>query len=138
MTPYFEGAIDNASGMAVMVGLAEYFSKIPQAQRRRTLKFVTTSGHHAGSAGVNWMHDNRQTFFAKTAVAFNVEHVVGNADLHSWSGAAAVEQRLGAAVVGLRQQQAVVDRLERVPDIRRDRVSRDGRHMLRRQQRHSA
>jgi hypothetical protein len=72
---YFEGAIDNASGMAVMVGLAEYFAKIPQAQRRRTLKFVTTSGHHAGSAGVNWMHDNRQTFFAKTAVAFNVEHV---------------------------------------------------------------
>jgi hypothetical protein len=72
---YFEGAIDNASGMAVMVGLAEYFSKIPQAQRRRTLKFVTTSGHHAGSLGVKWMHDNRQTFFAKTAVAFNVEHV---------------------------------------------------------------
>ena len=72
---YFEGAIDNASGMAVMVGLAEYFSKIPQAQRRRTLKFVTTSGHHAGSTGVQWMHDNRQTFFAKTAVAFNVEHV---------------------------------------------------------------
>ena len=49
---YFEGAIDNASGMAVMVGLAEYLSKIPQAQRRRALKFVTTSGHHAGSAGV--------------------------------------------------------------------------------------
>ncbi len=72
---YFEGAIDNASGMAVMVGLAEYFSKVPQAQRRRTLKFVTTSGHHAGSTGVAWMHDNRQTLFAKTAVALNVEHV---------------------------------------------------------------
>jgi hypothetical protein len=72
---YFEGAIDNASGMAVMVGLAEYFSKVPAAQRRRTLKFVTTSGHHAGSQGVAWMHDNRQTFFAKTAVALNVEHV---------------------------------------------------------------
>ena len=72
---YFEGAIDNASGMAVMIGLAEYFSKIPQAQRRRTLKFVTTSGHHAGSQGVGWMHDNRETFFAKTALALNVEHV---------------------------------------------------------------
>lgn len=72
---YFEGAIDNASGMAVMVGLAEYFSKIPQAQRRRTLRFVTTSGHHAGSLGVRWMHDNRDTFFAKTAMFINVEHV---------------------------------------------------------------
>jgi len=72
---YFEGAIDNASGMAVMVALAEHFSKVPQAQRRRMIRFVTTSGHHAGSLGVQWMHDNRQTFFAKTAVAFNVEHV---------------------------------------------------------------
>ena len=72
---YFEGAVDNASGMAVMVGLAEFFSKIPQGERRRTIKFLTTSGHHAGSTGTNWMHDNRDTFFAKTAVFFNVEHV---------------------------------------------------------------
>lgn len=72
---YFDGALDNASGMAVMLGLAEYFSKIPQAERRRTIKFVTTSGHHAGSAGVAWMHDNRTTFLAKTALAINCEHV---------------------------------------------------------------
>ena len=72
---YFEGAIDNASGMAVMVGLAEYFSKIPQAQRRRTLRFVTTSGHHAGSLGVNWMHDNRATALGKTVLMLNCEHV---------------------------------------------------------------
>jgi hypothetical protein len=72
---YFEGAIDNASGMAVMVGLAEYFSKIPRAQRRRTLNFVTTSGHHAGSLGVRWMHDNRDTVLAKTALMINSEHV---------------------------------------------------------------
>jgi len=72
---YFDGALDNASGMAVMMGLAEYYAKIPQSQRRRTLKFVTTSGHHAGSAGVAWMHDNRATFLAKTALAINCEHV---------------------------------------------------------------
>jgi hypothetical protein len=54
---YFEGALDNASGMATMVGLAEYFSKIPKEQRRRTIRFVTTSGHHNGSLGVKWMHD---------------------------------------------------------------------------------
>ena len=44
---YFQGATDNASGMATMVGLAEYFAKMPKEQRRRTIKFVTTSGHHA-------------------------------------------------------------------------------------------
>jgi hypothetical protein len=72
---YFEGALDNASGMAVMVGLAEHFAKIPQSGRRRTMKFVTTSGHHAGSLGVKWMHDNRATFLAKTALIINCEHV---------------------------------------------------------------
>jgi hypothetical protein len=72
---YFEGALDNASGMSVMIGLAEYFSKIPKEQRRRTIKFVTTSGHHAGSFGVAWMHENRSSFLAKTALAINCEHV---------------------------------------------------------------
>jgi Zn-dependent M28 family amino/carboxypeptidase len=71
----FTGALDNASGMSVMVGLAEYFSKIPKEQRRRTIKFVTTAGHHAGSFGTLWMHDNRSTFLAKTAVMINCEHV---------------------------------------------------------------
>jgi hypothetical protein len=71
---YFQGATDNASGVSTMVTLAEYFSKIPKEQRRRTIKFVTTSGHHAGSLGVKWMHDNRDTFFAKTALLLNCEH----------------------------------------------------------------
>jgi len=72
---FYEGSLDNASGMAVMMGLAEYYSKIPREQRRRTLKFVTTSGHHVGSAGTKWMHDNRSTFLAKTALMINCEHV---------------------------------------------------------------
>jgi hypothetical protein len=72
---FFEGALDNASGMAVMLALAEYFSKVPKEQRRRTLKFLTTAGHHAGSLGTKWMHDNRETFLAKTALMLNCEHV---------------------------------------------------------------
>jgi hypothetical protein len=72
---FFEGALDNASGMAAMMGLAEYFAKVPQAQRRRSIRFVTTSGHHAGSFGVKWMHDNRSTFLAKIALLLNCEHV---------------------------------------------------------------
>ena len=31
---WFEASGDNAGGVASMVGLAEYYSKIPQAQRR--------------------------------------------------------------------------------------------------------
>jgi hypothetical protein len=82
---YFQAASDNASGMAVMLALAEHYAKIPQAQRRRTLKFVTTSGHHAGSLGVKWMHDNRATFLAKTALMINAEHASPLA-LSIWEG----------------------------------------------------
>jgi hypothetical protein len=72
---YFQGAMDNASGMSVMLGLAEYYSKIPRSERRRNIRFVTTSGHHAGSLGTAWLHDNRHTALANTVLAINCEHV---------------------------------------------------------------
>ena len=71
---FFEGAFDNASGMATMLGMAEYYAKIPQAQRKRTLKFVTTAAHHAGSPGTAWMHQNKETALAKTVLMINCEH----------------------------------------------------------------
>jgi hypothetical protein len=75
---WFDAAGDNASGVASMVGLAEHYGKIPQAQRRRTMIFIGLDGHHnsgEGSAvGNRWIIDNRQKLFAKTALAINVEH----------------------------------------------------------------
>jgi hypothetical protein len=83
---FFDGALDNASGMATMVALAEYYAKIPQAQRRRTLRFAGVPGHHidqnkpanlpaSGSEGTRWMADNKDSFFKKTALIINFEHV---------------------------------------------------------------
>jgi hypothetical protein len=72
---YFEAALDNASGISVMMALAEYFSKIPQEQRRRNLIFVGTAGHHVGSPGSRWLHDNRDTALANAALMINCEHV---------------------------------------------------------------
>lgn len=37
---WFEAANDNASGMATMLGVAEYFAKIPKQNRRRTIVFL--------------------------------------------------------------------------------------------------
>lgn len=71
---YFESAGDNASGMSTMIGLAEYFAKIPRAQRRRTIEFIGTTGHHGTAMGVQWMADNRDTALAKTALVMNAEH----------------------------------------------------------------
>jgi hypothetical protein len=71
---FFEGALDNASGVAVMMGLLEHFAKIPQAQRRRNIRFMGSAGHHGGP-GAGWLHDSRATELAKTALMFNLEHV---------------------------------------------------------------
>ena len=51
---------------------------MPQAQRKRTMVFVALDGHHnsgEGSAvGNQWITQNKQKLFAKTALAINVEH----------------------------------------------------------------
>jgi len=71
---FFEGALDNASGIAMMLEIARHYAAIPQSERRRTITFLTTSDHHHGSAGVSWVHDHMDDYFAKTAVIVNCEH----------------------------------------------------------------
>lgn len=71
---WFEGAVDNASGVATMLGVAEYFAKIPQQQRRRTIYFLGTSGHHDNAAMTGrWLAAHKE-LFAKTALIINCEH----------------------------------------------------------------
>jgi hypothetical protein len=70
---YFEGALDNGSGVASMIGLLEHFAKVPQSQRRN-IRFIGSAGHHGGP-GAAWLHDRRQTELAKTALMINLEHV---------------------------------------------------------------
>ena len=73
----FDAAGDNASGVASMLGLAEYFAKIPKSQRRRTMVFIGTDGHHnikPGGFGSEWLVANRDKFFSKTALMINAEH----------------------------------------------------------------
>lgn len=71
---YFEGALDNASGVAVMMGLLDHFAKVPQSDRKRAIRFMGSVGHHGGP-GTAWLHDARATEFAKTALIINLEHV---------------------------------------------------------------
>jgi peptidase M28-like protein len=75
---WFEAANDNGTGIATMVGLAEYFAKIPQAQRRRTIVFLGTTGHHDGTAeSGTWLSQHKEVF-AKTALLINCEHTAAN------------------------------------------------------------
>ena len=72
---YFEGALNNASGMAVVMALAEYFMQVDPRQRCRTIRLVASQGHHSGSFGTQWMAEHKDTFLAKTVLIINAEHV---------------------------------------------------------------
>jgi hypothetical protein len=74
---FFEGAMDNASGIATNVALAEYFAGLPKSQRRRTMTFFTTSAHHSPSGpdgGTQWVKANMKDMLARTALLVNCEH----------------------------------------------------------------
>ena len=74
---WFHAAGDNGSGVATLLGLAEYYAKVPQSQRRRTMVFIGTEGHHANNPsgyGREWLAANREKFFSKTALMINAEH----------------------------------------------------------------
>lgn len=72
---WFDASTDNASGVATMIGLAEYYAKIPRAQRRRTIIFLGLDGHHNDArAGRNWLLEHRKEVFSKTALVINAEH----------------------------------------------------------------
>lgn len=69
---FFEGAMDNASGLAMMLDIARHYAAAPQAQRPRTLVFLTTPDHHHGSEGIHWVRDNYD--WSKVALIVNAEH----------------------------------------------------------------
>ncbi len=71
---WFEGANDNAAGVATMMALAEYFSQVPRAERRRTIVFLGTSGHHDnGAESGTWLAAHPE-LFQKAALLVNCEH----------------------------------------------------------------
>jgi hypothetical protein len=82
---YYEASLDNASGQSVMMTLLDYFSQVPKDERRRSITFVATAGHHVGSPGTKWMHDNRATVLARTVLMINCEHV-SVSDTKYWNG----------------------------------------------------
>ena len=88
---WFDGAGDNAGGVASMIGLAEYFARLPKSQRHRTMVFVGTDGHHnirPGAFGDEWLVANRSRLFSKTALMINDEHpseVLGHGGAAGWT-----------------------------------------------------
>jgi Peptidase family M28 len=70
----FDGALDNASGIVMLLEIARHYAALPKEQRRRTITFVTTPDHHHGASGIKWINQNMRDFLDKTALIVNCEH----------------------------------------------------------------
>jgi peptidase M28-like protein len=70
---YFQAGDDNASGLAVLVGLARYFVKQPQPAH--TLMFVASGGHHGPGNGPTALVAAHPELKDNTLLIINLEHV---------------------------------------------------------------
>jgi hypothetical protein len=70
---YFQGGDDNASGVAVLLGLARYFAKQPKP--KHTLMFVASGGHHGPGNGPTSLLAAHPELNGGTLMILNLEHV---------------------------------------------------------------
>jgi hypothetical protein len=72
---WFDGAGDNADGLAVLMALARHFAK-PANQPDRTLVFVASAGHHSpGINGPRSFVTANPELARKAVMLVNIEHV---------------------------------------------------------------
>ncbi len=72
---FFTGAIDNASGIAAMVGMAETVARLPKSARKTDFYFLGLSAHHDEAAGMrDWVARDAKRF-ARVRHLFLLEHV---------------------------------------------------------------
>ncbi len=90
----FPGANDNASGVAMLLSLAEWFKKHPAKQN---ILFVAFAGEEAGLKGSEWFIVDRPMDFARIKMVINLD-LNGTGDD-------------GITVVNATEQKAVYDRL---------------------------
>ena len=122
---YYNAALDNASGMAVMIGLADYFAAMPREERRRTITFTGTAGHHVGSSNAPYVRDHGMLAREggpdgqlRARRADVVRSVQQRASPH--------QHRVAPPLVGPRQSGTARPHARRVRHVRRDRHRHDG------------
>lgn len=71
----FSGAVQDASGISEVIGLAEYFSKIPLEAREKTLMFVGTDGHYTDYEGHRDFVKRRAEDGTNIIVDMTIEHI---------------------------------------------------------------
>ncbi|MFQ3216732.1 M28 family peptidase [Paraperlucidibaca sp.] len=81
---WFSGALDNATGVAGLIGLAEHFAALPIEERPRDILFLGVTGHDAGypHGGVNhWLATNEEEV-PNLELFVNLDHLAAHGSEH--------------------------------------------------------
>lgn len=73
----FGSAVEDASGCAMVLSLANYFIQVPKGKRNRTLVFLFTAGHfyltHSGAMA--FIEEHRDDLMPKVLIDLAIEHI---------------------------------------------------------------
>jgi hypothetical protein len=73
---YFNGTLDNGSGLAAMMTLARYYAQKPRSERKRNMLFLAAGDHEVpGAGGTVHFARNHADILEKTAVVYQFEHL---------------------------------------------------------------
>jgi hypothetical protein len=105
-------AVEDASGMALVLAQAAYWAATPAAERPHNLTFLLAAGHMAGGAGTRSFVDRHAASLADTVLEVHLEHaaaeVRGDSDrlLRRTAGAALVVHEYRVRPAGSRRRRA--------------------------------
>ena len=71
----WNSAVEDASGMALVLAQAKYWSQIPQEQRPFNLMFLMNCAHMTGGKGAEEFVKRNKDFLTKAVAAIHLEHV---------------------------------------------------------------
>ncbi len=106
----FEGASDNASGVATAIELLRYFARTPRQQRVRAIEIVGTPGHHnLDSSGFRWLQEQQESLLQGAVLLINAEHTA-HALVDRWGSELCATNAIGPfswRINGSRQLQGI-------------------------------
>lgn len=81
---WFAGALDNATGVSGLIGLAEHFAALPQDERPRDMIFLGVTGHDAGypHGGITHWLNTHQTLLPELELFVNLDHLAARGEEH--------------------------------------------------------
>ena len=81
---WFAGALDNATGVSGLIGLAEHFAALPQSERPRDMTFLGVTGHDAGypHGGITHWLSTHQTLIPELDLFVNLDHLAAHGEEH--------------------------------------------------------